>query len=287
MVNNKKITVIKGQLSAFCQKIKVKNSKVTVNLGVMLIIFVLLSQREISFKIGHHSNSNKTAETQQASMIPTSSNWWEKIKTKQPTIEDKLNLANPATAVGAALTEQQQKEASKYSNLGFVLNPKLGKKLNVSPEVIQYKKQKCLDYVKKYAPIAIEEMELYGIPASITLAQGLVESNAGESKLSINENNHFGIKCKTKCLGCRCANYTDDDKYDMFRIFETPWYSFREHSKLLTGKRYRHLLKLEITDYKNWSRGLQSAGYATNKKYAKTLIAVIEKMKLYKYDIVE
>jgi len=185
--------------------------------------------------------------TQQATLLPTSIKWWEKVKKHNPTIEDKLNLANPATAVGAALSSAQQKEAAKYSNLGFVLSPHLAKKWGVSPKVVKYKVQKCLDYITTYLPTAKEEMEIFGIP-------------------------------------CRCANYTDDDKYDMFRIFKTPWYSFREHSKLLTGKRYRHLLKLEITDYKNWAHGLQSAGYATNKKYAKTLISVIEKLNLNKYD---
>ena len=223
-------------------------------------------------------------KTEHASIIPTNLKWWNEIKKNKPTIEEKLNLANPATAVGAALTEEQKKKAAKFSNLGFALNPGLAKKLGVSPEIVKFKNQKCQNYIETYAPTAIEEMEIFGIPASITLAQGLVESNAGDSRLSKNENNHFGIKCRKKCLGCRCANYTDDDKYDMFRIFESPWYSFREHSKLLTGRRYRHLLKLKITDYKNWARGLQSAGYATNKKYAKTLIAVIEKLELYKYD---
>ena len=291
-MNSKNLTLVKNQLRAVWYKVKSNNKKVALNLAVIGVLIILFSQRELSFQVslGLHSaitSVNTSAKSQQASVIPAPYEWWDDIKEKQPTIEDELNLANPATAVGAALNEKQKKEAAKYSNLGFVLNPGLAKKLGVSPSVVKFKKQKCLSYIEKYAPIAIEEMELYGIPASITLAQGLVESNAGDSRLSVNENNHFGIKCKTKCLGCRCANYTDDDKYDMFRIFESPWYSFREHSKLLTGNRYKHLLKLDITDYKNWAHGLQSAGYATNKKYAKTLIAVVEKLELNKYDKVK
>ncbi len=86
-------------------------------------------------------------------------------------------------------------------------------------------------------------------------------------------------------MGCRCANYTDDSKYDMFRIFESPWYGFREHSKLLSGKRYKHLLKLPKSDYKNWANGLQAAGYATDKKYGEKLIKIIESLILYAYDL--
>lgn len=254
----------------------------------------LLSQRELSFQLS--LSVPEVLETGQAELPPTTARpqlaaiqavakpWWKQIKEKSKDIRDKLNLANAATAVGAALSTEQQAEAAKYSNLGFVLNPTLPKRLGVSAEVVAFKTKKCTDYVDKYAKIAVEEMELYGIPASITLAQGLLESNAGDSRLAKNENNHFGIKCKKKCLGCRCANYTDDDKYDMFRIFESPWYSFREHSKLLQGKRYKHLLKLEITDYKNWARGLQSAGYATNPKYGVTLIEIIEKLNLQRFD---
>lgn len=294
---NKNLTLVKTQIRAAWHKINFKNKKLVLQLSILGGLLIFLSQRQLSFQITMGApastvempentklSTKNTSKTTHASVIPTNLKWWDEVKENKPTIEEKLNLANPATAVGAALTEKQKKKAAKFSNLGFVLNPGLAKKLGVSAEIVKFKNQKCQNYIETYAPTAIEEMEIFGIPASITLAQGLVESNAGDSRLSKNENNHFGIKCRKKCLGCRCANYTDDDKYDMFRIFESPWYSFREHSKLLTGRRYRHLLKLEITDYKNWARGLQSAGYATNKKYAKTLIAVIEKLELYKYD---
>jgi flagellum-specific peptidoglycan hydrolase FlgJ len=142
--------------------------------------------------------------------------------------------------------------------------------------VYNAKLEVCKNYINKYLKTAKEEAEIFNIPVSITLAQGLLESNAGESKMSIKENNHFGIKCVNKCIGCRCANYTDDDKYDMFRIFDSPWYSFREHSILLNNSRYKHLTKLNRTDYKNWARGLKTAGYATDKNYADKLIKIIE-----------
>ena len=112
------------------------------------------------------------------------------------------------------------------------------------------KKKHVYNYINQYKGLALAEMEQFGIPASITLAQGLLESNAGDSRLSSESNNHFGIKCRSKCKGCTCRNYTDDDVYDMFRVFDSSWESYREHSRLLTSKRYRHLLKLKKTDYK-------------------------------------
>ncbi len=139
------------------------------------------------------------------------------------------------------------------------------------------------DYVEKYAPVAQKAMHAYGIPASITLAQGLLESNAGHSKLARESNNHFGIKCRRKCRGCTCRNYTDDDVYDMFRVFTSVWDSYEEHSILLASPRYRHLLKYG-KDYKNWAYGLKKAGYATDKRYAQKLIRIIENLNLHQYD---
>jgi flagellum-specific peptidoglycan hydrolase FlgJ len=179
------------------------------------------------------------------------------------TIEEDFNAANPATAVGNAFTKKQQEQLAKKSNLS--------------------KEELVNAYVKRYYTTAVEEMKLYNIPASITLAQGIIESNAGQSKLSVKENNHFGIKCKANS-NHRCANYADDDPDDMFRVFNNAWESYREHSKLLTGNRYKHLTKLSRKDYKSWARGLQRAGYATNKNYAKLIISIVEKYKLYKYD---
>jgi flagellum-specific peptidoglycan hydrolase FlgJ len=203
--------------------------------------------------------------------------------------------AKPAALVETKSKEKEESKPSKkkkwdsrkandFSNLTFILSPDYGERHNVRPEIVKLKIQNCKDYVAQYVPVAIEEMEKYGIPASITLAQGLLESNAGDSRLSKESNNHFGIKCRSKCRGCTCRNYTDDDIYDMFRVFESPWESYREHSKLLQGKRYRHLLKLDITDYEGWSHGLKKAGYATDKRYAYKLIQIIEELNLYRYD---
>lgn len=153
-----------------------------------------------------------------------------------------------------------------------------------SKNLTKTEQKKHLDYIEKYASTAIEEREQFGIPASITLAQGLLESNAGDSQLAQKEHNHFGIKCRNKCKGCRCANYSDDSHYDMFRIFESDWQSFRAHSQLLQSARYKHLLKLDIQDYRNWAYGLKAAGYATDPQYAEKLIQIIEAFELYRFD---
>jgi len=175
-------------------------------------------------------------------------------------------------------------EANNFSNLGFILNPDYARRKKIDRRIVQQKLENCQAYIKAYEPIARKEREKYDIPVSITLAQGLLESNAGDSRLAKESNNHFGIKCRTKCLGCTCRNYSDDDIYDMFRVFESTWESFREHSILLSGNRYKHLKKLPARDYKNWAHGLKKAGYATDKRYAEKLIRIIEELDLDRFD---
>jgi LysM repeat protein len=140
------------------------------------------------------------------------------------------------------------------------------------------------DYVSKYKDDAIREMEQWDVPASITLGQGMVESNYGNSELARQANNHFGIKCHEDWTG---ETYTmnDDAPNECFRKYPTVLESFSDHSKFLKSRdRYAFLFDLKITDYKGWARGLKEAGYATDPTYADRLIAVIEQYKLYQYD---
>ena len=147
------------------------------------------------------------------------------------------------------------------------------------------KRKKQLAYVKKFAKTAQSEMRTYKIPASITLAQGLLESNVGESRLATKNNNHFGIKCfSRKCRKGHCSNFTDDSHKDFFRKYKSAWESFRAHSQLLKAKRYRGLYKLEPDDYRGWAVGLKKAGYATDPKYAQKIIELIEDLDLDEYD---
>ncbi len=138
-------------------------------------------------------------------------------------------------------------------------------------------------YIDQYKDIAIEQMMLYHIPASITLAQGLFESGAGRSELAINGNNHFGIKCNG--WNGRRTYHDDDERNECFRAYDSAYESYVDHSKFLSSsQRYRSLFKLKITDYRGWARGLRAAGYATNPKYAQRLIDIIQLYKLYQYD---
>lgn len=140
------------------------------------------------------------------------------------------------------------------------------------------------EYIEKYKDIAIEQMKKYKIPASITLAQGILESGNGNSRLATKGNNHFGIKCHKGWKG-RKIYAKDDKRRECFRKYKNPERSFLDHSFFLTERqRYSELFKYDITDYKSWAKGLKKAGYATNKNYPKLLIKIIEENELYKYD---
>ena len=140
------------------------------------------------------------------------------------------------------------------------------------------------EYIKKYRDIAVEEMERYHIPASITLAQGLLESGAGQGTPARKSNNHFGIKCGGDWRG-KSVKHDDDARDECFRVYKNAADSYRDHSKFLAGRpRYASLFKLDMTDYKGWAHGLKKAGYATNPRYAYQLIDIIERYDLYKYD---
>ncbi len=139
-------------------------------------------------------------------------------------------------------------------------------------------------YIQQYAAMAVDQMQRYGIPASITLAQGLLESGAGKSKLAREGNNHFGIKVGTSWDGPYMI-VADDRPDDKFRVYTSPSESYEDHSLFLrNGRRYASLFELKSTDYKGWARGLKQAGYATNPVYAQSLINLIERYNLHTYD---
>lgn len=140
------------------------------------------------------------------------------------------------------------------------------------------------DYIETFAEIAQFEMKAYGIPASITLAQGILESGAGRSALVQKTNNHFGIKCH-KEWGGEFDFHDDDEKGECFRKYNHPMYSFRDHSIFLsTRARYTFLFDLPGDDYRGWAYGLSKAGYATDKRYPQKLMSYIEQYQLDKYD---
>lgn len=157
--------------------------------------------------------------------------------------------------------------------------------LLVGSTVFAQKRNKLfLEYIDTYDELAVDQMKKYRIPASITLAQGLLESGAGQSTLAKKSNNHFGIKCGSSWRG-KSVRHHDDALNECFRSYRNPKESYEDHSVFLTtGARYAFLFKLDITDYKAWAHGLKKAGYATNPSYANRLIQIIEDYDLYKYD---
>lgn len=243
---------------------------------IIFLVAHLYLSRDITIKF---NMSDKGLNPAAASLMPVAGGeeQHEHIAMEAPGKESRNSGTKPKK-------KWKSRKANDFYNITFVLNPDYGRRNNVDPRIVKEKLDNCKNYVKRYAKIAQKERELYGIPVSITLAQGLLESDAGGSRLSVESNNHFGIKCRSKCRGCTCRNYTDDSRYDMFRVFDSAWESYREHSKLLNGGRYKHLLDLAVTDYQGWAHGLKKAGYATDKRYAEKLIKIIEEMKLYKYD---
>ena len=140
------------------------------------------------------------------------------------------------------------------------------------------------DYVDKFKKWAIREMEASGIPASITIAQGILESDCGNSELATEANNHFGIKCHSDWTG-ETMHHDDDKDDECFRKYDNAEDSFRDHTQfLVTKSRYKGLFELSSTDYKAWATGLKAAGYATDPSYASNLIVIIEDLKLYELD---
>ena len=142
------------------------------------------------------------------------------------------------------------------------------------------------EYIERYSALAVDHQNEYGIPASITLAQGLLESAAGRSRLASKGNNHFGIKCHKEWKG-KTMLRDDDARDECFRVYSSVEESFADHSRFLRRDRYKRLFDLDVTDYQGWARGLRKCGYATDPNYAARLITIIERYSLYVFDTTE
>ena len=172
-------------------------------------------------------------------------------------------------------TEEPKKEVKPKKKKSKKKKPK---EVVIVPKIINTE-----DYVKFYSNIAMDEMIQFGIPASITLAQGILESGAGKGRLAVQANNHFGIKCHD--WNGKKIYHDDDEEQECFRKYDNPEYSYRDHSLFLTNRgRYSFLFDLKKDDYKQWAKGLKKAGYATDPKYPQKLIDLIQRYQLYKYD---
>lgn len=178
------------------------------------------------------------------------------------------------TLVGCSSKKAIVTTKSRKSNTETTKSP--SKTLTISDVVNRY--------IESYKDIAMSNMKNYGIPASIILAQGILESGAGQSKLALTANNHFGIKCYTDWTG-ETSYHDDDSSQECFRKYKNPKESYQDHAKIITKRtRYASLFDLRKGDYKGWAKGLRAAGYATDPKYHEKLISYIESYHLYEYD---
>ncbi len=292
-MHQKYIQIFQNRISDQVDHLKIKIKKATerskqvfqtywfkaVMLSIIIWMFYI---KDVSINLNLKANPNSRSGMQYTEVTTISS---DDIVSPQNTslLNKKDNKALKTKYTNSKNKPKDDNLMNTYSNLPFDGS---SKELSESEKKRAEKKRKQLAYVKKYQKKAKHEMKAHGIPASITLAQGLLESNAGESRLAKNNNNHFGMKCfSRKCKKGHCSNFTDDSHKDFFKIFKNPSDSYKAHSSLLVnGKRYRSLFKLKRTDYKGWARGLRKAGYATDPNYDKKLIRLIENLKLYKYD---
>ena len=176
---------------------------------------------------------------------------------------------------GTEITEPKPKKLPSVNEV------KITRKLaNKNPRL----NKETLAYIREYAPIAVNEMHQYKIPASITLAQGILESGKGKSQLALKSKNHFGIKCHSNWTGER-VYHDDDEKGECFRKYKFVATSYNDHSLFLTQRgRYAFLFDYNIKNYKKWAYGLRKAGYATDRKYPSKLLKIIEDYHLYEFD---
>lgn len=186
-------------------------------------------------------------------------------------------LANSPPMMRKEPVKKPNIEANVFDNVSIFLEPK-----RVEATVLKSKREKCWDYIRRFIEISRVERQKFGIPVSITLAQGLLESDAGESRLTQAANNHFGIKTFNRHVPHVVMK--DDTPTDKFKKYDSAWESYRDHSLLLMKNNYKNLQFLSKTDYVNWAKGLQKAGYATDPQYAQKLTKIIENLQLYKLD---
>ena len=190
-------------------------------------------------------------------------------------IPKKVTIVTNKTEPAVAISPKKETQLPTISNDSQVLEAT--SKVKVTNAMV-------LEYIAKYKEIAKNNMVQFGIPASITLAQALLESGSGVGSLCLQANNHFGIKCRTDWTG-PSVKYDDDALQECFRKYADPKDSFKDHSTFLLSKPwYSKLFKLDIKDYKSWAKGLKAAGYATDPNYPQKLINLIEKNKLYEID---
>lgn len=203
-------------------------------------------------------------------------NDYSNVELQSPVKFGNLDLSTASAAVVKPVESPKAKKPAKSDPLPVTEND-AAPMVDLPPADIK-------GYIKTYAALAVEEMRRTGIPASVSMAQGIVESRAGRSGLATTANNHFGMKChvKGKCVAGHCINFTDDVDVDYFLVFQNAYKSWKAHSELLQKPRYSKCFTQ--TSYQGWAKQLKACGYATDPTYSQKLISIIEKYKLYMLD---
>ncbi len=288
---NSQTELLKKELQAKWNTAKVRAIKLALQyksrIFLAALVLMLFSSKDVSFSVQMNSPGTVPTPSQVNLVEPkkeeSKNGFWQTVLR---VMEALAPVEQTAEQKIYDLDEVKKKEPPKPTTEQFsifsIADLKPKKQLSKKEKA---KRDRQMTYVEKHVKIAQTEMEKYGIPASIKLAQGLVETNAGASRLATGNNNHFGIKCfSRKCKKGHCSNFTDDTHKDFFRKYGSTWESYRAHSQLLTHKRYKSLFNLGKNDYRAWAHGLKKAGYATDKRYAEKLIQVIDDLQLHRYD---
>lgn len=307
----KKVSIMKSFQFNFkekYQKIYLKKSKDWFrknwfSLSLLAFAIFILTQKDITMEFSMRANPDAVTAPQalpntpvEGKVVPAAAPLSRTSQKEKPAAAQKFGWGNLPDLirntvskgnVSTASAEMSKENAvAAHPNIRFLLFPELAQSAQLSESAINSLNNKCKAYARRFAPVAMAEMGRYGVPASITVAQAILHSNAGDDALATKNNNHFGIQCFSKeCPKGHCSHHGTTTHKSFYRNFNTAWESFRAHSLLLTEKKYQHLLKLDKHNYQNWANGLQKAGYSKDPQYAKKLIRIIEAMKLVELDV--
>ncbi len=256
-------------------------------LDTLIIIGGIYLVSSKMFNVSFNTSSNTNATVVQSAIMSENA-MVKKVKNVEVKKEIAVSFKNTSTDADIIEILPTKKPAmvnpknndAEVANLFTNVSALYSKNLDL--ENNKSKREKCNTYVARFIGVAKIEREKFGIPISIILAQGLLESDAGDSKLSQKANNHFGVKTFSNSVPH--VTMRDDSPHDKFKKYNSAWESYRDHSLLLLKNHYQDLQYLSKTDYVGWAKGLQKAGYATDVEYSKKLIALIENLKLYRLD---
>jgi flagellum-specific peptidoglycan hydrolase FlgJ len=257
------------------------------NILTSLALIFLLSQKNIQLELSWQAKNLKIFSTGLAQNTTDS-------LTKEKSLEQALSLGG--ISFSSKYSDDETSKSSKAKNPTFaqihlgdywsvVFRDRTPGKHQLDPSLVNQYQDYCQKYIKRFTPVAIDEMQKFGIPASIKLAQALLASNAGKAPLAQRFHNHFGIQCFAKnCKPGHCASHADLGHKSFYRKHESDWMSFRVHSQLLGSERYQSLKNFGTKDYEAWALGLAEAGYSADSHYAEKLIAIVQYFKLYHLD---